>query len=71
MAASMLPVAPPTSTTSIESGKIVSRGDRRGLFAMDADHRFAEQGRVLGMLREVVEERHSLRFLKTGLTCLN
>ncbi len=38
---------------------------------MEADHRLTEQRRVIGMLREVVEERYPVRLLKAGFSGLH
>lgn len=38
---------------------------------MEADHHLAEQGRLLGMIGEIVEERDDVRLFKARLTCLN
>jgi len=51
--------------------KIVRGGHGRGLLAMNANHGFAEARRVVGMLRQVIEQAHAVRLLKPGLARLD
>ncbi len=60
----------PDVDDGLEPREVVGGGDRRRLRSVEADHRLAEERRLVGMLREVIEGRHPEHLLERGLAGL-
>ena len=55
----------------LEGGEVVGGGDGIGLGAVDADHGFGEEGGLVGVLGEVVEDGHSHGVVEAGVAGLD